>query len=190
MRYVLSLLVSIAMVATLLAPPACAGDTPIRTAAQITAADSDGKTPAQAVGLFGPSRRELLTRMEARQDKMYIEMVRQTEILRQIAGQNQQLATQQQQAMSDLRQHLIPRDIRSVPELPATIPANIRGVPELPPTVPQNIRVVPPQPATLPQNIREIPEEPSGPILQGTSGRQFFTRAQRGAPVTPASRRF
>lgn len=135
-------------------------------------------TPTEA-GLFGPSKRELMQRMlDQQRDShqtqilMYGEMKTQTELLRQIAGQNAQAAARLDRLPDDISQHLIPASIRAIPKGQPTIPQDIDTIPEA--TVP-----------TFPGSIRGIQQDQPtirGPILESRNSQGFATH-RRGIKV-------
>lgn len=160
------------------------------------------EAPYMACGLFGPSKRELLQRLHyesqttnATLARIEVEQARQTELLRQIAGQTQRAAdntARAAQAEEELRQHLGTLDPRTLRRGEPNI-GDIRSAPDVPPTGTADPRTLQPQQPNI-GNIRTAPDiEVQGPILQGTSGRVYYakrhpaTRAvpvKRGQPIT------
>ena len=153
--------------------------------------------PAEA-GLFGPSRRELMQKMLEQQQqanahaacahqtlhRIEVGQAVQTELLRQIAGHSQAAAANTQRA-ADVSSHLLTRPLRDYPALPGDAPRDIRGLPDVPATLP-NLRSTAPLPGDAPSNLRGVPEANiSGPILQGTSGRVYYVRQPEAKRVQP-----
>ena len=148
-------------------------------------------TPLQACGLFGPSKKDLMREMIRNQQehiavhregnqalyRMEVEQARQTEILRQIAGQVQRSADSSQRAADSgaaLSQHLLTKPLRDYPALPSDAPKDLRNSPVVAPTLP-DLRGVAPLPSDAPGNLTT-----EGSILRGTSGRVYYTnRGQR-----------
>ena len=159
-------------------------------------------TPTEA-GLFGPSKRELMQRMIDQQREahhvqvmMYGEMKTQTELLRQIAGQNQQMTNEVGRVSEGIRQlgtatgqGYAPTNPLQLEALPPNAPRNPLQLQALPPNAP----VAPTQLQALPPNSPMNPLQqpaivPPGPIL-GTSRRDMsFTNQSRQLPVRLVSK--
>lgn len=149
-------------------------------------------------GLFGPSKRELMQQMLQQQQqanmhaacahqtlhRIEVGQAVQTEILREIARNSQSAAVNTQRA-ADVSSHLLTRPLRDYPALPGDAPRDIRGLPDVPATLP-NLRSTAPLPGDAPSNLRGVPEANiSGPILQGTSGRVYYVRQPEAKRVQP-----
>lgn len=155
---------------------------------------SPGWTYLPACGLFGPSKRELMGRMIENQHaalyqaqaahatliSIQVEQARQTEILRQIAGQTARAADNTQRAADagqDLKQYMLTKPLRDYPALPSDAPRNLRALPDVPPTLP-DLRGTQSLPSDAPGSLRNTPSiNVEGPILQGTSGRLYYTKS-------------
>jgi hypothetical protein len=178
---------------------------PMSVKAQDHATVSHDGVTLSACGLFGPSRRELMEQMICQQNqhlavsrdgnatlhRIEVEQARQTELLRQIAGQTARAADNTQRAADagqGLQQYLLTKPLRDYPALPSDAPSNIRGLPDVTPTLP-NLRGSQSLPSDSPGNVRGTPDVNVGPILQGTSGRTYYAKSTRVVDHPPSLRK-
>lgn len=158
----------------------------------------------QPCGLFGPSKRELMQRMIENQhqalhqaqashatlSRIEVEQARQTELLRQIAGQTARAAEAGVKAadgLQDMRQHLIDRPLRAYKPGPSDAPGDVRGLPDVAPTMP-DLRSMKPGPSDAPGDLKSVPDiNIEGPILQGTRGKTYFVKSRTVPARQPAT---
>ena len=142
--------------------------------------------PASA-GLFGPSKKELMGRIIATQQAQIMQAqiigaqaheqrAIQTELLRQLVGQaaaTHQAVERQSGALEEVKNRIVPSDLRSVPTIPGGIPSNIlRDVqPAGSSTVSPDLKTGPGGGGGVPQNIFQ------------SRGNTSFTKAVKPLPA-------
>jgi hypothetical protein len=158
--------------------------------------------PAEA-GLFGPSKKELMGRMIENQhaamhqaqashatlSRMEVEQARQTELLRQIAGQTARAADAGQRAADasqGLMQHIGTMDPRMLRKGAPNM-GDIQSAPDLPPSGTLDPRTLQRGTSNM-GDIKSVPDiNIEGPILQGTRGRVYYAKQPPAKRSQPAS---